>query len=231
MKMPSDYSEEQIVELPDMYALKERGWASLTLSLAESDLREHLLALAAGIGTPTATRSSATLCDSLSPTAAYAARPRSLSRVHDVGEFPLHNDTAHWVKPCRYVILACTSPGSGRRPTLLMDTRRLPLSARQVLLLSSTPLRVRNGRNSFFATVLSKSRPFVRFDPGCMTATTPDGAEALAVLDRHNWPNHVEAVNWEVGTVLIIDNWRTLHGRGHATGPDFDRTLLRLSIL
>lgn len=231
--MPHAHVEDQFVKQPaiDWAELETRGWVSFTLpSSTESDLREQLLALANGLGTPAATRSGGNLCDTLLPTEADAARPRSLSKVHAVGEFPLHNDTAHWLTPCHYVMLACVSPGSGSRPTLLLDTRRLPLNGHQILLLRSTPLRVTNGRNSFFSTILSKARPFVRFDPGCMTATTTNGAKALAVLARQNWPDYIETVQWKTGTVLVMDNWRMLHGRGHADGPDSDRTLLRISI-
>ncbi len=231
--MSRAHTEDQLVEQPvfDGAVLESRGWASFTLpSSTESDLREQLLALASGLGTPAATRSGGGLCDTLLPTEADAAKPRSLSKVHAVGEFPLHNDTAHWLTPCRYVMLACVSPGSGRRPTLLMDTRSLPLNEHQISSLHSTPLRVTNGRNSFFSTILSKARAFVRFDPGCMTATTIDGANALAVLARQNWPGYIEAVFWKSGTVLVMDNWRMLHGRGHADCPDSDRKLLRISI-
>ena len=227
------YTDDQFVEQSaiDGAALESRGWVSFTLpSSTESDLREQLLALASCLGTPAATRSGGSLCDTLLPTEADAAKPRSLSKVHAVGEFPLHIDTAHWLTPCRYVMLACVSPGSASRPTLLMDARRLPLNEHQSSLLHTTPLRVTNGRNSFFSTILSKTRPFVRFDPGCMTETTTDGAKILAVLARQNWPDYIETVQWNAGTVLVMDNWRMLHGRGRAECSDSDRKLLRISI-
>lgn len=231
--MTHPYTEDQLVEQPaiEVAALETHGWTSRKISVdCESDLREQLLSLAVGLGTPTATRTGGCLCDTLLPTAGDAAKSRSLSKTHALGEFPLHIDTAHWLTPCRYVILACVSPGGGSRPTLLLDARRLPLNESQISLLHSTPLRVTNGRNSFFSTILSKTRPFVRFDPGCMTATTPDGGKALAVLERQNWPDYIETVQWKTGTVLVIDNWRMLHGRGHADCPDSDRKLLRISI-
>jgi hypothetical protein len=84
-----------------------------------------------------------------------------------------------------------------------MDTRRLPLNEHQ---------------------------SFIRFDPGCMTATTTDGIKALGVLAKENWPNQIESVCWKVGTVVVIDNWRMLHGRGRADCPDSDRKLMRISI-
>ncbi len=231
--MPHAYIRDQLIGQPaiDGAVLQSRGWSSLTLALAtESDLREQLLALASGLGIPAATRTGGSLCDALLPTEAAAAKPRSLSKVYAVGEFPLHTDTAHWLTPCRYVMLVCVSPGSGNRPTLLMDTRRLPLNEHQFSLLHSTPLRVANGRNSFFSTILSKARPFVRFDPGCMTATTPNGAKAIAVLARQNWPDYIETVQWNTGMVLVMDNWQMLHGRGHSDCSDADRKLLRISI-
>lgn len=211
--------------------LNSRGWVSFgILSNIESDLRAQMFELARGLGTPVATRSGGSICDTLLPTEAKAANPRSLSRVHAFGEFPLHIDTAHWLTPCRYVMLACVSPGSANRPTLLMDTWRLPLTEYQSTLVHSMPLRVTNGRNSFFSTILSKSRTFVRFDPGCMTPTTPEGGKALAVLERQNWPDYIETIQWKSGMVLVIDNWRMLHGRSQADCPDTNRRLLRISI-
>src|ERR1017187_3282214 len=228
------YAENQLVEQPaiDRAVLESRGWVSFTLpSPTQSDWREQLLTLVSGLGTPAATRSGGGLCDTLQPMEAEAAKPQSLSKVHAVGEFPLHIDTAHWLTPCRYVMLACVSPGSASRPTLLLDARLLPLNEHQSSLLHSTPLRVTNGRNSFFSSILSKARPFVRFDPGCMTATTTDGPKAPPDLARHNWSDYIEPVHWKPGTVLVMDNWRMLHGRGHADCPDSDRILLRISIL
>ena len=227
------YTKDRFIERHaiDRAALEARGWVSFALaSSAESDLREQLLSLANGLGTPVATRTGSGLCYSLLPTEVDAAKPRSLSKIHAAGEFPLHIDTAHWLTPCRYIMLACLSPGRASRPTLLMDTRRLPLSEHQSSLLHSTPLRVKNGRNSFFSTIISKARSFVRFDPGCMTATTTDGLKALSVLARQNWPDYIETVHWEAGMVVVMDNWRILHGRGHAHCPDADRKLLRISI-
>jgi len=231
--MPHACTKDQLVEQPaiDRAVLETRGWVSFAVpASAESDWREQLLALATGLGIPAPTRSGGSLCDTLMPIEAHTAKPRSLSKIHSAGEFPLHADTAHWLTPCRYVMLACASPGGGSRPTVLLDTRRLPLSKHQTSLLHSIPLRVTNGRNSFFSTILSRTRPFVRFDPGCMTATTPDGSAALEVLSRHNWPDFIETINWEAGTVLVMDNWRLLHGRGRADCSDSDRKLFRISI-
>lgn len=231
--MSNAYTEDQFVaqRALDLTDLKSCGWVSFTLLFsAESDLRQQLLRLAAQLGTPMASRPSGEICETLMPTKAGAAKLRSLSRIYSDGSFPLHNDTAHWPLPCRYLILACISPGDGGRRTMLLDTQRLPLTHDQKSLLQSVPLRVVNGRNSFFSAILSKTRPFVRFDPGCMAAASASDKMALEVLTLQNWSDHVEDIRWQPGTVLIIDNWRVLHGRGHTERPDPDRKLLRITI-
>jgi len=215
----------------DPCALRDSGWASsVTTPATELVLQERMLALAPQLGRPVATRPGANFVDRLMPREGHTANPRSLSRIYSIGEFPLHVDTAHWLTPCRYVMLACVCPGRAGRPTLLLDPQKLQLEERHMALLQNTPLRVTNGRHSFFSTILSRSRQFVRYDPGCMTAVTPDGAEALAVFSRCRWSDFVEEIKWEPGQVIVLDNWRLLRGRGQAKDLDSDRILLRLSI-
>lgn len=228
------YSEAYVNEPPkiDWNRLRSRGWASFNLPvLSESIFREQLSAIAAKIGTPVATRSSKSLCDTLVPITSSNAKAKSLSKIYDIGELPLHVDTAHWSTPCHYVILACVNPGSARRPTLLMDSQTLCLGSRQTELLFSSPFRVKNGRKSFFSTIMSKGRPFIRFDPGCMTPTSLGGAKALNFFSRQNLLKYVEAFYWQAGGVVIIDNWRVLHGRAATDLSDSDRKLLRFSIV
>ena len=215
----------------DRTRLQSRGWAEFNLTeTTEQHLRERLITFAAQFGTPVAMRAGVEICETLKPTETRFAQTHSLSKIHSLGEFPLHVDTAHWLTPCRFLILACLSPGSGHRQTTLLDTNSLPLSHEQTSLLRSAPLRIANGRNSFFSTILAKHRPFVRFDTGCMTPVTPNGEQALDVFSINHWTNYVEAIDWHEGKVAIIDNWRILHGRGRADRLDDDRTLLRISI-
>lgn len=63
-----------------------------------------------------------------------------------------------------------------------------------------------------------------------MKAITADDAKVLAILAQHNWLDYIETVYWKAGTVLVLDNWRLLHGRGQADRPDSDRKLLRISL-
>lgn len=216
----------------DFEGLALRGWTEIQFSdHSESTLQREMLSMSRELGKPLPVRTGEDVFTTLTPTTAKVARPNSLSRRFSCGEFELHTDTAHWVTPCRYIFLACVNSGGGGRPTLVLDTKRLPLTPNQRDLLLTAPVRVTNGRNSFFSTILSRERGFVRFDEGCMTGTTTTAAAALQVLKKKNWLRQVEEFQWRPGMGLVIDNWRILHGRGLAVTEDPSRKLLRISLL
>lgn len=216
----------------DVKDLALRGWTTIQFNnTEESALRKDLILLSQKLGKPVPVRTGDNAITALTPAPGRQAHPNSLSSRFSCGEFELHTDTAHWAIPCRYILLACVDSGGGGRPTLLLDTKRLPLSTVQFELLNTAPVRITNSRNSFYSTILSRGRDFVRFDAGCMTAPTITGSMALEVLRRKNWPAQVERFFWRPGLGLVIDNWRILHGRGLAATEDPRRKLLRVSIL
>lgn len=231
--MTSPFTENRILDqsILDYGTLQRRGWTTCYLTVdSEVALHEKVLALAKQLGEPMATRVGVRVCQMLRPTSTNFAKPRSLSGTYGLGEFPLHTDTAHWLTPCRYIVLACWAPGDGHRTTSLLDVKLLPMSHSERVLLCSAPIRVTNGRNSFFSTILSNRRAFVRYDTGCMTPVMADGARALRVLAMIRWSEHVEEIRWTPGLVAVIDNWRVLHGRRASDCPDSERALLRVSI-
>lgn len=209
--------------------LREIGWV-ITIVPELLELERCLLEIAITLGEPKRLRSSGEIVQKLVPTFASNAHPNSLSAKHSLGNFPMHIDTAHWSLPCRYVILGCSSVGSGERKTKLLDFHSLSISENEKTLLYSTPLRVVNGRHSFYSTVLSSQRKFIRYDPGCMLPTCNGGNQIFKIFSEERWSNQIEEIEWQTGTVLIIDNWRILHGRGYASQDDGNRSLHRVLI-
>ncbi len=166
----------------------------------------------------------------LRPTERSEANRNSLSSRYGLGAFPFHTDTAHWKNPCRYICIACKSPGSDKRPTILKNMDAIPLSESQIDLLSYALFLVRNGRNSFYTSILSileKERQW-RFDPGCMLPQNSSGIAAADLMGELIKLAPSEEVAWDSGDVLIIDNHRVLHGRGPG-GVD-SRELIRVCI-
>lgn len=212
--------------------LQSDGWAGLYIDAEnEVEFANELVAVSRRLGVPVGTRSRFGLVDRLSPTMAAVASKRSLSRRWGIGEFPFHCDTAHWTVPCRYIVLGCFSSGSGARPTELLDTFDLALGRPEIDLLRHTPFRVVNGRKSFFDSIMSRSRSFVRLDPGCMEVICSDGEVALSMFEKTRLKTLTEEIHWTKGRVLILDNWRILHGRGESSMDDSDRVLHRVTTI
>lgn len=211
--------------------LEKHGWLSREFSAPTESLFENEVLYWAGqLGQPLPSRINAKMIDRLCPIHRSAAPPRSLSRIFSTGAFPLHNDTAHWLTPCRFVILACLLPGAANRPTLLLDTKRANLRENETELLHTVPLRITNGRHSFFASVFSKTQPFLRYDNGCMQPVCPGGKRVLDIFSQERWKSEIEEIHWSRGKVVLIDNWRMLHGRKESNQEDLDRTLIRVLI-
>jgi hypothetical protein len=106
----------------------------------------------------------------------------------------------------------------------------LRFNRQEEVLLRSGVFMVRNGRASWYSTILSGERPYVRFDPGCMFPATADGHEAGRILQQHLAACRPTRIDWNQGKLVVLDNWKLFHGRESADG-DNDRVLLRVLAL
>ncbi len=140
----------------------------------------------------------------------------------------MHIDTAHYLRPARYLLLGCANPGHSGAQTRLGPIGALKFSPGELSLLTSAAVLVRTGRRSFYSTILDKGRPFLRYDPGCMEPLDARGEEALQIVSDAIGGIEVITHEWRRGEILLIDNWNMLHGRT-ATAAD-SRRLFRVSI-
>ena len=207
--------------------LKRRGWASVSLAHEnEPSLSQAMAQIGLCLGT-VISRSGDLPVERVSPRGADDARKSSLSRRFGTGRLPLHCDMAHWIVPCRYIVLACADTGRVDSPTTLLDTAKVKFSESERLLMRSACFAVRNGQRSFYATLIDRLRPFVRVDPGCMEPLCEDGVAAMNLFGYERHRGDTVMFRWKVGDILIIDNWRVLHGRGNRAEADPSRRLLR----
>lgn len=210
--------------------LEEVGYIKLNIP----DLKEEeLIAISEQIGIPVETRLGTKVIDRLSPKEKKDAHNYSLSRNYGVNSFPLHTDTAYFKIPVRYILLYSMNPGSGNRPTFLYDSNRLFNYDKELRFeLAHVLFKVINGRNSFLTTVYNshQNKCFFRLDRDCMKATSSKGTELITKIDNIIDPKDFHEVRWSIGDLLILDNWRFLHGRGESSVTDNDRLLLRMSI-
>ena len=140
----------------------------------------------------------------------------------------MHIDTAHYLRPARYLLLGCANAGQSGAQTRLAPISALKFSPRELSLLASAAVLVRTGRRSFYSTILDKGRPFLRYDPGCMEPLDARGEEALQIVSDAIGRTDVIKHEWRRGEILLIDNWKMLHGRT-ATAAN-SRLLFRVSV-
>jgi alpha-ketoglutarate-dependent taurine dioxygenase len=208
--------------------VSKRGWLHIRGTVPIADIRKRVLKIVSALGSPVHGRGNQAI-EILTPLPEEHAKTKGLSSQYGLGRFPLHVDGSHQLQPPHFIVLACQHVGSRPAPTILIRFDELPLHAFQRKQCESEVFLIRNGRHSFYSTITDRSRPFVRFDPGCMTPCSDQGR---AVMDAVNVrPADLTEIEWESSDILIIDNWNVLHGRGRPNSvASSDRCLLRVSV-
>lgn len=211
-------------------AVCECGWLRLRSEESTHNLAAEALRFARNLGEPLSGRNGSAV-EALAPLSVETANPNSLSVLHGLGTFPLHIDGAHCVRPPRFILLACANPGSSPVPTVLSRFRDLHLRDDERRKCESAPFLVRNGRRSFYSSIVDHSRPFVRFDQGCMFPMLVEGEQAIAAVALRAAECGPTTFHWKANDILVIDNWQVLHGRGLSSAmASPDRCILRVSI-
>ena len=189
----------------------------------------EILDFARALGTPAAEPRDGVVVKPLRPVVNAAAPENTLSSRYGEGSFPLHTEGAYWRVPPRFLLLFCVDPGECEQVTLLLDGDPLRRDQENCSLATS-PWLVSAGLRSFLSTVVGSDLR-VRFDRDCMRPTT-----ALGLLAESKIRGFISSMEpyrhrWRTGDLLIIDNWRTLHGRGGSRqGADTRRLLLKVMV-
>jgi len=216
--------------LLDHETLAISGWCVVdSTASTEGDLSEDIRDIAEQIGEIVPGRGRQ-LVERIIPYKAETSYAGSLSSAYGLAPLPLHMDTAHWPIPCRYLVMACVAVGPTPTPTVLLDSRRIQMSEPEATVLNNAVFLVRNGRQSFYGSIRSSDRSFLRVDPGCMYPLSPDGEIALSLFRADRHVDICYCHDWKVGQILILDNWRILHGRGLSEQTEPGRILLRAMV-
>ena len=212
--------------------LEASGWARIntTSGASRDELGKTMLEAAGALGRPVPSLPGRPLVEWLSTVPERTRRPNLTALPRKAARFPLHSDTAHWPVPARYLFLSCFEPGEAGRATLVWRFDKTVFTGSQLDTLRGEPVLFVTGRNSFYSTVLSPSRPFVRIDLGCMRAVTSAGHNVLGMLKEVLESVTPARICWRKGGLLLLDNWRVLHGRDSTEVPDAARTLGRTLI-
>jgi hypothetical protein len=144
----------------------------------------------------------------------------SLSSRFGYGEFPLHTDGVGMPLPPLLILLRVKSEDSSMQPTRIATIKWPNESSKKYELLAETQMVVNVGSTRFYSPIInrktSRRAEFIRYNPSCMTAPQA-GSDFVETLDCIIKNAQVKDIFWKTGTVIALNNWRILHGRGNVT--------------
>jgi hypothetical protein len=208
--------------------VRDTGWFTTKIEGDDQQIVNAVEQICSNLGTVVHGRGGVEL-ETIAPFPRELAHPRSLSALHGLGTFPLHVELSHRIRPCRYVVLACLNPGIPSVATALLDRNQLAFSSDEKAMLRNAVVLVRSGRRSFYSSILPADEAWMRFDIGCMEAFDARGRTAIEMVEERLTRSSPTLHRWIAGGILVIDNWRVLHGRTSAEGA-VGRRLSRMLI-
>lgn len=170
-------------------------------------------ALALQVGVPIALGSKRTV-HFLTPEPKEHRPPNTYSGIYGLGAFPLHTDLAHHRVPPRYLMLRCNAPDDGVGTTLA-DSADVIASVGASLLSRALvqPRRPRNGIRPLLR-LFDPAIPLFRWDSEYIRPASDAGSQAVSAVSNALERQRVTEVQLRrPGDLLVIDNWRMLHGR------------------
>jgi len=143
------------------------------------------------------------------------------------GEFPFHTDMAHWSIPPRYFALVCISGSSSVKTNIIH--RDNILSAEEQAESVRAIFRARRPLEGRQLPLRMLSSDIFRWDPLFLEPVNQTAAGIASLIsDRLCNAKPIEVALEEPGQTLIVDNWRTVHGRSAVPQDSKNRVLKRI---
>lgn len=146
-------------------------------------------------------------------------------------EFPFHTDLAHWNIPPRYILLRAIRGSSVE--TRILNFFNLYNNINEDNQMDRVVFFPRDkGQSDVYPISLINrysDEKFVRYDSLFLEPANETSLASFEFVQNklHKFNAHTECLSHE-GDVLIIDNWKMLHGRGSVSDKDLDREVERV---
>jgi hypothetical protein len=206
--------------------IQQNGWTAIDVALNDSELLE----LASTYGSPIPINGH--LITKLRPKSKLESSPNTFASRYGEHAYPLHTDTAFWPIPARYVILCAN--GDNRRTTTLFRWESLlaTFSQSELKQIESSIWNSTGRYGPFVCTAKFKFREDTgyRFDPISMHPLNNSARDAHQIFEDQFDKIKPTDFNWIKYKVLVIDNWKSLHGRGPRPYDESDREMSRIYV-
>ncbi len=157
--------------------------------------------------------------------------PNTYSGIFGLGRFPYHTDLAHWHVPPKYLLLRCIR-GFTDVPTLLLDGRKLidGVGVKAMSRALVSPRRPKAGEVRLLRLLeRSPAGDIIRWDQVFLKPASRVGRDVFEeVQNLIDGADPTPIAMAGDGDVLIVDNWRMLHGRPAIAADRMTRRLERI---
>jgi L-asparagine oxygenase len=163
----------------------------------------------------------------LAPVTSEVHGQNRYSGIYKNGPFPFHTDLAHWYRPPRFVLLRCIQ-ASSNVTTYLLHSRKLIKPDEQWIVLRAL-FRARRRQDGRITCMRLLERDCFRWDPLFLLPINRLAVELRTlVLQRISESSAQSVVLNTPGDCLLVDNWRSLHGRSNVPRNSYHRMLERV---
>lgn len=155
----------------------------------------------------------------------------TFSNKHGLMDFPLHTDTAFYKNPARFILMHSVHSST-------CDTTIIRKSDFWDLLTDMDKKKaeraiylVKTNKERFYTSFIFKENNEygIKYDPTCMLPFNKFAKDFDEIFQGIISGIEPMRIKWTEGKTLIIDNWKTLHGRKSAV-KDTTRVLKRIYI-
>jgi L-asparagine oxygenase len=164
--------------------------------------------------------------NSITPNKPSGQFTSTLSKSYGLSEFPFHTDGAHFVIPPRWVILEYLGIEKSGTATLVTDTQPIIRLPTYEDIFYNQIYTVTGGPSTFLTTIVNTiiySVPIFRWNQLIMK---PVNQKSHIRFQNINF-DEIHRLSWYPNQIVILDNWRVLHGREIVKEQDVDKRILK----
>lgn len=204
--------------------LNKKGWVEVEGVTSDSDI----LKIANNIG-QIRPHTNNEIIFSLKPSNGANKLNGTLSNIYGFNDFPLHTDTAFWIKPVRFILLSSYKISKSQTIISSCDSIFEQLDINDLKSAERAIFKVQTLHSQFYTSLIFRENGIIgfKYDPNCMKPANYHGKRFVEIIKRIS----IETikVNWCGNKAVLIDNWKMLHGR-NAVDPSENRELKRIYI-
>lgn len=210
----------------ELISLKEKGWTEFKSGSSDNEL----ISIASKIG-KVLNHPNGQSVFTLKPKAKNERGTGTFSDKHGFGNFPFHTDTAFLKKPARFILMHSSEPSDCCTTIISKKDFWDLLEEKDKLNAERSVYLVKTHKERFYTSFVFRENNIegIKYDPACMYPFNASAKEFDQTFQEILKVIQPKNVLWNGNKTVLIDNWKSLHGRSSAKN-DTKRKLKRIYI-